>query len=273
MTMIEAEQKNDPIADEPGIPADPGDDTSSTKAEPPGGEEECPETGDGTLDPETPAPTMDPDDAEAENADTQITTLESALADMKDQMLRAVAEQENIRRRAQKDIENATRRSIKRFAGDMLAIADNLRRALESVATETSANGPADNPAENPAIRNVLVGVEMTERELMNVFGRHGITRMQPVGEAFDPNFHEALFEVPDESRPAGTVAQVIETGYIIQGQPLRAAKVGVTRGGSRREKPEAAKAPNDAIGAATVDGDAGAERPATSDSAGGDNA
>jgi len=162
--------------------------------------------------------------------DERVAELELEVAELKDKMLRAVAEQENVRRRAQKDVENATRRSIKTFAGDLLAVADNLRRAIDSVDDDTR--------KAHPAIENVLIGVDMTERELMAAFARHGITQMQPVGERFDPNFHEAMFEYDDPSQPAGTVGQVIETGYAIQGQPLRAAKVGVTKGGP---KPEAA--------------------------------
>ncbi|MEQ8667229.1 MAG: nucleotide exchange factor GrpE [Rhodospirillales bacterium] len=167
-------------------------------------------------------------------ADGRIAMLEAEVADMKDKMLRAVAEQENVRRRAQKDVENAHKRSIKSFAGDLLAVADNLRRALDSI--------DAGARKENPALENLLIGVEMTERELMSAFERHGIHRMQPVGQPFDPNFHEAMFEIPDESQPAGTVGQVIETGYVIHDQPLRAAKVGVTKGGPKPEKqPETA--------------------------------
>jgi len=165
---------------------------------------------------------------EEHDSDSRIAMLEAELADAKDKMLRAVAEQENVRRRAQKDIESAQRRLIKNFAGDLLAVADNLRRALDSI----------DEGArkDNPTIENLLIGVEMTERELMNAFGKHGIRQMQPVGQPFDPNFHEALFEIPDEGQPAGTVAQVVETGYALGDQPLRAAKVGVTKGGPKRE-------------------------------------
>ena len=191
---------------------------------------------------EAPIPSFEADGGE--DPDGRIAMLEAEVADMKDKMLRAVAEQENVRRRAQKDIENANRRAVKTFAGDLLAVADNLRRALDSV----------DEAArkENPAIENVMIGVEMTERELMHAFERHGITRMQPVGQPFDPNFHEAMFEIPDESQPAGTVGQVIETGYVIHGQPLRAAKVGVTKGGPKPEKqPESAAAEGNDDGAA----------------------
>lgn len=183
---------------------------------------------------EAPIPSEDPaaDDMHPEN---RIAMLEAELADARDKMLRAVAEQENVRRRAQKDIENAQRRLIKGFAGDLLGVADNLRRALDSIDEATR--------KDSPAVENVLIGVEMTERELMNAFGKHGIQKMEPVGQAFDPNFHEALFEIPDESQPAGTVAQVVETGYALGDQPLRAAKVGVTKGGPKRDAAPAAPA------------------------------
>ena len=165
---------------------------------------------------------------EDHDAESRIAILETELAGARDKMLRAVAEQENVRRRAQKDIEAAQRRLIKGFAGDLLAVADNLRRALDSIDEGTR--------KESPALENVLIGVELTERELMTAFSRHGIRQMQPVGQPCDPNFHEALFEIPDESQPAGTVGQVVETGYAIGDQPLRAAKVGVTRGGPKRD-------------------------------------
>lgn len=176
---------------------------------------------------------------EEHDVESRIAILEAELADAKDKMLRAVAEQENVRRRAQKDIENAQRRLMKGFAGDLLAVADNLRRALDSIDATTR--------QETPALENVLIGVEMTERELMNAFGKHGIHQMQPVGQPFDPNFHEALFEIPDESQPSGTVGQVVETGYVIGDQPLRAAKVGVTKGGPKRDAAPSPDAPAEA--------------------------
>lgn len=182
----------------------------------------------------------------------RIAELELEVAEAKDKMLRAVAEQENVRRRAQKDVENATRRSIKSFASDLLAVADNLRRALDSIDESTR--------KENPALENMLIGVEMTERELMNAFARHGIQQMQPVGQRFDPNIHEAMFEYDDPDQPAGTVGQVIETGYLIQDQPLRAAKVGVTKGGPKADAPPAADAPEAATSAESAKTDSAAE-------------
>lgn len=155
-----------------------------------------------------------------------IENLEADVADLNDRLLRAVAETENVRRRAQRDKEDMAKYAISNFSRDMLAVADNLRRALNSVDDEArKSHGVVDN---------LMIGVEMTERELLAAFERTGIKRMDPIGQRFDPNVHEAMFEYEDADIPAGSVGQVIEPGYMLHSRALRPAKVGVTRGGGK---------------------------------------
>lgn len=158
----------------------------------------------------------------ADGGEDTVATLEAENADLKDRLLRALAEVENVRRRARRDVGDALQYAISRFAGDILSVADNIERALASVPThERKGEG---------ALKTLVEGIELTERELQNVLARHGIRKLDPAGERFDPNFHEALFEVPDPSVPSGSVSQVVEPGYAIGGRPLRPAKVGVAR-------------------------------------------
>ena len=154
---------------------------------------------------------------------------------LKDQLLRALAETENARRRARKDVADARTYAISRFAQDLLGVADNLGRALESI--------PAERRVEDEAVKAIADGIEMTARELETVLERHGITRIDPLGEAFDYNLHQALFETADTDKPDGTVVQVAQVGYRIGDRLLRAAMVGVAKGG-------AVPAPDDTAGA-----------------------
>lgn len=197
------------------------------------------------------AETADADNAEPEVPKTpeeQIAVLEAETASLNDRLLRAMAETENIRRRAQRDKQDTARYAVANFARDMLSVADNLGRALGSV--------EEDARKDNGVIENLMVGVEMTERELMSVMERMGVTRMEPLGTRFDPNVHEAMFEYEDASQPAGTIGQVIEPGYMIHERPLRPAKVGITKGGPKPETAPAAvsEGPN-AEGAADSQG------------------
>lgn len=158
-----------------------------------------------------------------EIAAAELARAQAEVAELKDRVLRTAAEGENLRRRLEREREEAVKFAAGKFAKDVLAVADNLRRALES----------APKPGEgDDAIRNLVVGIEATERELLNVFERHGITRIDPKGQKFDPNQHQAMFEVPDPSVPNGTVVQVVAAGYVQNGRLLRAAMVGVAKGG-----------------------------------------
>lgn len=170
----------------------------------------------------------------ADQSDDAAPDLAAELAETKDRLLRALAEAENVRRRAQRDVENATKRSIAGFAREMVVVADNLDRALAAV------DGKAVDG--NDAVKGLLEGVSMTAREMLNAFERNGIKKLEPLGERFDPQQHEAMFEYEDASKPAGSVGQILEPGYILNGLPLRPAKVGVTKGGP---KPGDAPAPS----------------------------
>lgn len=162
-------------------------------------------------------------------------TLEAEVAGLKDRLLRTLADMENLRRRTEKDVADARAYAMTNFARDMLNVADNLRRAIESV--------PADaRSAVEGALKSVLEGIELTERDLINTLERHGIKKIDPAGQKFDPNFHQAMMEVPDPSVPAGTVAHVIQTGFAIGDRVLRPALVGVTKGGPKADAPSAAK-------------------------------
>jgi molecular chaperone GrpE len=169
-----------------------------------------------------------------------IEALKAENAELRDRLLRAVAEMENLRKRAEREVKDAGQYAISRFAHDLLGVGDNMRRALETV------GGEARETADNVLI-GLLDGVEMTERELLKTLDKHGVTRIAPQGEKFDPNFHQAMFEVPDETLPSGTVVQVMQPGYKIGERCLRPAMVGVSKGGPRvQARPEPAETAQD---------------------------
>ncbi len=155
------------------------------------------------------------------------TRQEEEIKGLKDQLLRTAAEMENLRRRTQKDVADAREFSISKFARDMLGVADNLRRALEHVPEEEK---------DNAGLKTLSEGVEMTERELLNALEKNGVSKIDPEGEKFDPNFHQAMFEVPNPEVPNNTVAQVVQVGYVIGSRVLRPAMVGVAKGGPKAE-------------------------------------
>jgi molecular chaperone GrpE len=159
-------------------------------------------------------------DAEAAVEEIQATDLEQEVADLKDKLLRALADVENMRRQKEREVEDARRYGVTRLARDLLDVADNLGRALAV---------PAAAAEENPALKNLLTGVEMTERSLQGVLERHQVKRIEPkVGEKLDPNRHQAMFEVPRADLPPGTIAEVVQSGYLIADRLLRPAMVGV---------------------------------------------
>ncbi|MBV8755104.1 MAG: nucleotide exchange factor GrpE [Hyphomicrobiales bacterium] len=159
-------------------------------------------------------------------------------AEWKDRLLRSLAEMENLRRRTDKQIADERVYGIASFARDVLGVADNMRRALDAVTPELRES--ADS-----GVKALIEGVELTERELLKVLEKHGVKKLEPLGGKFDPNLHQAMYEVPDPSVPSGTVAQVMQAGYTIGDRVLRPAMVAVTKGG-----PKAAAAPaNDNAG------------------------
>jgi molecular chaperone GrpE len=163
----------------------------------------------------------------AEAAPSELETLREENAGLKDRLLRALAEMENLRRRTDREVADAKTYGVTSFARDMLGVADNLRRALDHLPAAARESADA-------ATKSLIEGVEVTERDFLSRLTRHGVKKLEPLGERFDPNLHEALFEVPDESVPAGTVAQVVESGYTIGDRVLRPAKVGVSKGGPK---------------------------------------
>jgi len=151
--------------------------------------------------------------------------LQAENAELQDKHLRALAETQNVRRRGQQDVEKERKFGIERFARDVLSVADNLGRALSAL--------PGDADEIDPALKNVIVGVQATERELQSVLERHGVTRIEALGKPFNAEFHQAMMEVEDPAVPAGTVVQELVPGYLIAGRLLRAAMVAVSKGGA----------------------------------------
>jgi molecular chaperone GrpE len=162
---------------------------------------------------------------EPEQGSVEMLTRE--VAESRDKMLRTLAEMENLRKRTSREVADARTYGITGFARDVLEIADNLQRALDAVPSEARA-------AADPGLKALIEGVELTERSLLNALEKHGVRKLDPVGEKFDPNFHQAMFEVPDASVPAGTVVQVVQAGYLIGERVLRPALVAVSKGGAK---------------------------------------
>lgn len=175
------------------------------------------------------APQLDPaPEATAPAGNDALGKAQAEIAELKDRLLRTAAESENLRKRMEREKEDALKYGAGKFAKDILTVADNLRRAIETV--------PKSEAEASEPVRNLVVGIEATERELLTVFERHGITRIDPKGQRFDPNQHQAMFEVQDPSQPSGIVVQVIAAGYMQHGRLLRAAMVGVSKGGPSPE-------------------------------------
>ncbi len=160
-----------------------------------------------------------------DNEQKRIKDLEEELAKTKELMLRSVAEAENRRKRALKEREDASKFAISSFSRDLINVADNLRRAIDSVSEELI--------EQHSQIKNLINGVLATERELLRSFSKHGIEKTDPLGEQFDPNFHEVMFETPTPDKESGIIIQVIEPGYIINGRVLRPARVGIAKNDS----------------------------------------
>ncbi|KAA0971724.1 nucleotide exchange factor GrpE [Aureimonas fodinaquatilis] len=161
-------------------------------------------------------------------ADAQrIAELEVENADVKDRLLRLAADMENLRRRTEREVKDARQFAVASFARDMLAVADNLARALQAI--------PADAQDEaNPGLKSLVEGVDMTSRSMLSTLERHGVRKLEPKGTRFDPNFHQAMFEMENTEVPNGTVMEVVQDGYAIGERVLRPAMVGVARGGPK---------------------------------------
>ncbi|NBN64982.1 nucleotide exchange factor GrpE [Microvirga tunisiensis] len=165
--------------------------------------------------------------AGADAALDPVEVLKAENAELKDRALRVMAEMENLRRRTEKEIKDVRQYAVAGFARDMLTVSDNLRRALEAL--------PADaRESADAGLTALIEGVEMTERELLNQLDKHGVKKLDPMGQKFDPNFHQAMFEVPNPNVPNNTVVQVVQAGYAIADRVLRPALVGVAKGGPK---------------------------------------
>ena len=175
--------------------------------------------------PETAEPVneVQPDIAEANSE----KALQMEVEALKDKLLRTLAEMENLRRRTEKEVADARAYAMTGFARDMLNVTDNLRRALESVPQEARDQADA-------TIKPMLDGVELTERDLLKTLERHGIRKVEPLNERFDPNLHQAMFEAEDATVAAGTVTQVVQPGFVIGERVLLPALVGVAKGGPK---------------------------------------
>jgi len=168
--------------------------------------------------PETSAPA---DQARAQPDPVAVAT------ELRDRLLRTLAEMENLRKRTEREVADARLRGVTAFARDMVGVADNMRRALETVAPELRASAQSGAKA-------LIDGVELTERELLKALETNGVRQFTPQGVKFDPNLHQAIFEVPDATVPAGSVVQVVQPGYMIGERVLRPALVGVSKGGPK---------------------------------------
>ncbi len=230
------------------MPTDPAKFKPSGANTSPGDE---PETDfEGSLDiPEVPrADAGDPAQVIKAAAEARIEQLEGELASMREQWMRAAADAQNARRRAKLDVEEAHKFAVSRFAKDLLSVADNLARALAALS--------ADIDGVDDRLKNVIAGVQATERELQAIFERHGIRKIAAQDAPFDPQLHQAVSQVEDPSRPNSSVAQVFMDGYTLNDRLLRPAMVVVAKGGpagprpAARSQPESANAGMDADGA-----------------------
>ncbi len=170
----------------------------------------------------------------AEQEPDPIESLKAENADLRDRYLRLAAEMDNLRRRTERDVKDAKSYAIAGFARDMLGVSDNLRRALDAIPAEAKEAGEA-------GLMALIEGVELTERSMLAAMERHGVKKLEPEGQKFDPNFHQAMFEIPNTEVPNNTVLQVVQAGYVIGERMLRPAMVGVSKGGPKVVAPETA--------------------------------
>ena len=164
-----------------------------------------------------------PDDPE----EGSVEALARELAEARDKTLRTLAEMENLRQRTRREVADSKVYGITGFARDVLDIADSLQRALDAVPVET-------RELADPMLKTLIEGVELTERSLLNALEKNGVRKFDPSGEKFNPNFQQAMYEVPDASVPSGTVVQVVQAGYTLGERVLRPALVGVSKGGAK---------------------------------------
>ncbi len=178
----------------------------------------------------------DPASATSSDPAEILAALKTEVSGLKDQLLRTLAEMDNLRKRTDREKEDTAKYAVTAFARDILAVADNLRRAIETIPAE-------EREQLGDTLRGLVAGVEMTEKDLGTTLGRHGVKAVAPLDEAFDPHLHQAMFEVPGSGKPAGTVVQVLQPGYTLHGRLLRPALVGVAKNGPAETAPNSPKA------------------------------
>ena len=187
--------------------------------------------------PDSPGVDVPVEEEAASGLEAELEAARAEARDMKDRVLRTLAEMENLRKRTEREVTDAKTYGVTSFARDMLAVADNMRRAFETLPAEAR---PADGP-----VKAFLDGIDLTERELIKTLNKHGVKKIEPDGQKFDPNLHQAMFEMPNTEVPNGTVVQTVQAGFVIGDRVLRPALVGVSKGG-----PKAAPAPAGSEGA-----------------------
>src|SRR5499433_1314320 len=175
------------------------------------------------------AVTAETDDAAAPGTTDPVAEAKSEAAEFKDKLLRKLAEMENLRKRTEREVIDARVYGIAGFARDVLAVADNMHRALEAIGPELRESG-------GPKVKALIEGVELTERELLKTLEKNGVKKFSPQGEKFDPNVHQAMYELPTPDQPPGQVAQVIQAGYMIGDRVLRPALVAVSKAAAKTQ-------------------------------------
>lgn len=169
------------------------------------------------------------------------SALKAEAAELKDRLLRALADAENTRRRAEREKADASQYAVTKFARDMLSVADNLKRALDAYPPEARAGAA-------PQVKAVIEGIEATERHLQSTLERHGVRLIDTTGVRFDPNLHQAIAEVPAAGKPPGSIVNVVQTGYTIADRLLRPAMVTVARAGGEESSSQSGAAPGSAV-------------------------
>jgi molecular chaperone GrpE len=165
--------------------------------------------------------------AETAQQPNPLELLKAENGELRDRYLRLAADMDNLRRRTEREVKDAKSYSVAGFARDMLAVSDNLRRAIDAIPDDVRASA-------DTGLATLIEGVEMTERSMLSALERHGVRKLEPVGQKFDPNFHQAMFEVPNPDVPNNTVVQVVQAGFTIGERVLRPAMVGVAKGGPK---------------------------------------
>ena len=156
-----------------------------------------------------------------------IVALNEENTELKNKAMSLLADMENLRRRTEREVKDARQYAVANFARDMLSVSDNLSRALQALPDDVRESA-------DETLKTLLEGVEMTDRDLQNQLSKNGVVQLSPEGEKFDPNFHQAMFEVPNTEIPNGTVVQVVQAGYQIGERVLRPAMVGISKGGPK---------------------------------------